>query len=151
MIDATDFLPTICEAAGVAVPAELKIDGRSFLPQLRGEKGHPRDALYAWYNPSGGPTAKWEFAHDAQFKLYASGEFYNVAKDDLEKSPLADNALDADAKAAKARLQTVLKEHGGPRDEVFVKQSQKFGGETGEDANGNKTTQGKRKGKRTAQ
>jgi len=42
-----DFLPTICEATGVPVPAELKIDGRSFLAQLRGEQGHPRDWLYA--------------------------------------------------------------------------------------------------------
>jgi arylsulfatase A len=45
LIDATDFLPTICEATGVPVPAELKMDGRSFLPQLRGEKGSPREWL----------------------------------------------------------------------------------------------------------
>ena len=151
MIDATDFMPTICETAGVAVPAELKIDGRSFLPQLRGEKGHPRESLYAWYNPSGGPTAKREFAHDGHFKLYTSGEFYNVAKDDLEKSPLADDTLDADAKAAKARLQAVLQEHAGPRDEFFVKQSSNFGGETGEDADGNKTGKGKGRNRRNQQ
>ena len=90
LIDATDFLPTICEAAGVPVPADLKIDGRSFLPQLRGEKGNPRDWLYAWYNPSGGATAKAEFAHDASFKLYTDGRFFSVQKDDWEKSPLAD-------------------------------------------------------------
>ena len=51
LIDATDFLPTICEATGTPIPAELKTDGRSFLPQLRGEKGNPREWLYAWYNP----------------------------------------------------------------------------------------------------
>ena len=38
LIDSTDFLPTICEAAGVKVPASLKIDGHSFWPQLMGEK-----------------------------------------------------------------------------------------------------------------
>ncbi|MBI3878921.1 MAG: sulfatase-like hydrolase/transferase [Verrucomicrobia bacterium] len=140
MIDVTDFLPTICEAAGVKVPDELKIDGRSFLPQLRGEKGNPRDARYTWYNPGGGPTAKFEFAHDQNFKLHADGKFYNVAKDDLEKSPLADGALDAAAKAAKAKLAALLKSHEGPRAEFFVKQGQKFGGETGEDAEANKVT-----------
>ena len=145
MIDASDFLPTLCAAAGITVPAELKIDGRSFLPQLRGEQGSPRDALYAWYNPAGGATAKWEFAHTAQFKLYSSGEFFNVAKDDLEKSPLADAALDDAAKAAKRRLQALLQEHAGPRDAAFVKQTQAFGGETGEDANGNKSGKGKGK------
>ena len=138
MIDVTDFLPTICEAAGVKVPAELKIDGRSFLPQLRGEKGSPRDGLYAWYNPAGGPTAKFEFAHDQNYKLYADGKFYNVAKDDLERSPLADPALDLDAKAAKVKLAALLKSHAGARDESFGKQGQKFGGEAGEDGDANK-------------
>ncbi|MEO6740570.1 MAG: sulfatase-like hydrolase/transferase [Chthoniobacteraceae bacterium] len=138
LIDATDFLPTICEALSVKVPADLKIDGHSFLPQLRGEKGSPREWLYSWYNPSGGPKAQAEFAHDASFKLYTDGRFFAVQKDDLEKSPLADGALDADAKAAKAKLQAALKQFDGPRPEAFVKQGQKFGGETGEDANGNK-------------
>lgn len=138
LIDATDFLPTICEATATPVPAELKLDGRSFLPQLRGEKGQPRDALYVWYNPAGGATAKFEFAHTAQYKLYSSGAFFNVAKDDLEKSPLADAILDADAKYAKRRLQALLQEHAGPRDAHFMKQTEAFGGETGEDAEGNK-------------
>ncbi|HEY3320530.1 MAG TPA: sulfatase-like hydrolase/transferase [Planctomycetota bacterium] len=138
LIDATDFLPTICEATAVNVSAELKIDGRSFLPQLRGEAGHPREALYAWYNPSGGATAKREFAHDAQYKLYSNGDFYDVAKDDWEKHPLGNGALGPEAKAAKARLQGVLDVHAGPRDPSFVKETQAFGGETGEDADGNK-------------
>ncbi len=151
MIDATDFLPTICEAAGVKVPAELKIDGRSFLPQLRGEKGSPRDGLYVWYNPSGGATAKFEFAHDQHFKLHADGKFYDVAKDDLEKSPLADAALDDAAKAAKAKLAALLKAHEGPRDPSFVKRGQSFGGESGEDADANKTAKpGKKKGAKAA-
>jgi arylsulfatase A len=104
----------------------LKIDGRSFLPQLRGEKGNPRDWLYSWYNPGGGATAQAEFAHDASFKLYTNGKFFNVAKDDLEKSPLADSAMDANAKAAKAKLEAALKQFEGPRPEAFVKQAKTF-------------------------
>ncbi len=148
LIDATDFLPTICEATGVPVPDALKIDGRSFLPQLRGEKGSPRDWLYSWYNPSGGAKAKAEFTHDAQFKLYTDGKFFDIVKDDNEKSPLPDDALDSTAKAAKVKLQGALKQFDGPRPEIFVKQSQAFGGEAGEDTEGNKTTtKGKGKGK----
>ena len=146
LIDATDFLPTICEATAIAVPSELKIDGRSFLAQLRGEKGQPRDWLYAWYNPSGGATAKAEFAHDAQFKLYTDGRFFAVAQDDLEISPLKDGSLDPAAKAAKAKLQAALKQFEGPRPDYFVKQSKPFGGEAGEDSEGNKEE--KAKGKR---
>ncbi len=122
LIGAVDVLPTICEAAGVPVPAELKIDGRSFLPQLCGEKGDPRDWLYSWYNPSGGAKAQAEFAHDANYKLYADGRFFNIQKDDLEKSPLADSALDANAKAAKVKLQAALAQFAGPRPAYFVNQ-----------------------------
>ncbi len=143
MIDPTDFLPTICEATSVNVPDELKIDGRSFLPQLRGEKGTPRDAHYLWYNPSGGPTAKFEFAHDANYKLYADGKFFNVAKDGLEKTALDDATLDDSAKSAKAKLQALLKQQDGPRNDIFVKQGQAFGGETSEDTKGNKVTKKK--------
>jgi arylsulfatase A len=130
------------------VPAELKIDGRSFLPQLRGEKGTPREWLYAWYNPEGGANAKAEFAHDDKFKLYTDGRFYAVEKDDMEKSPLGDAVLDENAKAAKAKLQAALKQFEGPRPAAFIKQTKQFSGENGEDANGNKKAVGKRKAKR---
>lgn len=148
LIDATDFLPTLCEATGTPVPSELKIDGRSFLPQLRGEKGTPREWLYSWYNPDGGARAKAEFAHDEKFKLYTDGRFYAVEKDDTERSPLADASLDDNAKVAKAKLQAALKQFEGPRPAAFIKQTKEFTGERGEDANGTKKTEGKRKAKK---
>ncbi len=149
LIGAVDLLPTICEAAGVAVPAELKIDGRSFLPQLRGEAGNPREWLYSWYNPSGGATAQAEFAHDASFKLYTDGRFYDVQKDDKERSPLAGDSLDAKAKAAKTKLEAALKTFEGPRPDYFVKKSQdydeKHEGETsGSGDTGSKKGKGKK-------
>jgi arylsulfatase A len=147
LIDATDFLPTLCEATATPVPAELKVDGRSFLPQLHGKSGQPREWLYAWYNPAGGAVAKAEFAHDAQYKLYADGRFFAVAKDDDEKSPLSDETLEPAAKAAKAKLQGALKQFEGPRPESFVKQTQPFGGESGENAEGVKAPKGGGKNK----
>lgn len=120
LIDATDILPTICEATATPVPASLNIDGRSFLPQLRGEKGNPRDFIYIWYNPDGGPTAMYEFAQDQHFKLYTDGTFYRCETDDLEKSPLADKSLDAAAKAAKEKLAAALKENSSPRPQAFA-------------------------------
>lgn len=136
LIDATDFLPTICEAAAVPLPSNLKIDGRSFLPQLRGERGQPRDWLYAWYNPGGGTTAKAEFTHDARFKLYADGRFYAVGDDNNEQSPLADGQLDPVMKSAKEKLQAALSQFEGSRPEAFVRQGRPFGGERGDGAPG---------------
>jgi arylsulfatase A len=138
LIDSTDFLPTLCEATATPIPAELAFDGRSFLPQLEGKKGQPRDWLYAWYNPGGGAKARAEFAHDARFKLYADGRFYALEQDEHEKSPLRDDSLDADGKSAKTKLQAALQQFKGPRPQSFVKQKRAFEGEKelGEDADG---------------
>ncbi|MEW6358626.1 MAG: sulfatase-like hydrolase/transferase [Planctomycetota bacterium] len=41
-----DFAPTILALCGVAKPAEMQIDGVSFLPALKGDPGYRRDSLY---------------------------------------------------------------------------------------------------------
>jgi arylsulfatase A len=151
LIDATDFVPTICAATNTPLPIELKIDGRSFLPQLRGEPGQPREWLYAWYNPSGGAKAKAEFVHDARFKLYTDGRFYAVDKDDREQTPLDGSTLDSNAQVAKAKLRAALGAFDGPRPEYFIKQMKPFGGEQGEDADGNKRAKGKIRPEQAAQ
>ena len=124
LIDTTDFLPTICEATSTPIPDKLKIDGRSFLPQLLGKKGNPREFLYAWYSPEGGAKAEAEFAHDGNYWLFTDGRFYDVRKDDRLKKTLADNELDEKAKAAKAKQQSALKENLWARDPFFVNQYQ---------------------------
>jgi arylsulfatase A len=118
LVDFTDFLPTLCECAGVSVPEKLSIDGRSFLPQLKGEKGQPREWIYCWYNPRGGPTGK-EFARNQRYKLYRTGQFYDISADVPEKKPLADGALDEKAKAVKKMLQDALDKHKDARPEKF--------------------------------
>lgn len=131
LVDATDFLPTICEAANVPLPAGLKIDGRSFYPQLRGEKGSPRDWLYSWYNPSGGRKAKAEFAHDHHFKLYNDGRLYDLKTDLNETTPLAADQLTEEARAAKAKLQAAIDQFKDAWPEAIAKQAEPFGGEGG--------------------
>ena len=61
-----------------------------------------------------------------------------------KKPPLADAALSAEAQTAKRKLQVALKQNAGPRDEFFARQSKNFGGETGEDADGNKQVKGRK-------
>ena len=148
LIDASDFLPTICEATGTTIPAELKTDGRSFLPQLHGKKGNPHEWLYVWYNDNGGAQAKYEFTHDANYKLYTDGRFFDMKKDELEKSPLADNELAAKTKAVKVKLQAALKQYEGPRDEYFVKQGQEGNGENEVDEDSGKGIKGKKEKKK---
>jgi len=107
LISSVDFLPTICQAAGIAAPA--KSDGVSFLPRLRGEAGQPRAWLYSWYSPrQGADMTVREFAASDQYKLYRDGRLFDLASDPDEKSPLAAAHLDAPAKTAAATLQKAL-------------------------------------------
>lgn len=115
LVDSTDFLPTICAAASVGVPEELKIDGRSFLPQLHGEKGKPREWIYSWYSRDGGLAKAREFAFNRNYKLYRTGEFYDLAKDPDERQPLPVRNLEGEAAVASKLLQGALDKYRDAR------------------------------------
>jgi len=122
LVDTTDFLPTICAAAGVEVPDDLAIDGRaidgrSFLPQLLGKKGDPRPWIYCWYSKQGQPAQARQFARNERFKLYASGRLHDVANDPLEQNDLSGKTLDDEAARARAMLQDVLDQYKNARPE----------------------------------
>jgi len=115
LVDFTDFLPTIAEATGAKLPVgpNLTLDGRSFLPQVRGEKGNPREWVFchfdknpakAEFNPKF-PRAR--FARGKRFKLYDDGRLYDVLKDPLEEHVIPPGA-DSEADAARKVLQAVL-------------------------------------------
>jgi len=110
LVGAVDFLPTLCEAAGAALPDG--VDGVSFLPQLKSETGAPREALYLWYSPRqrADPSVK-EYVFDRAHKLYRDGRLYDLANDPFEESPLDPGA----APEARARLQPVLDRYAGVR------------------------------------
>jgi len=119
LISAADFLPTICTAAGVSVPEGS--DGVSFLPQLKGLPGTPRESIYTWYSPRQQADIKVkEFAFDHHHKLYRSGELYDLRMDPDETSPLPA----VDAADARAKLQKALDQFTDARpaalDEQFV-------------------------------
>lgn len=113
LVDSTDFLPTLCEAASVIVPATLKIDGRSFLPQLRDQKGKPRDWIYSWYSPRGQPARECVF--NQHYKLYRTGEFYDLAKDVGERQALAVDRLQGEEAAAAKLFQSALDKYAHAR------------------------------------
>jgi len=117
LVDFTDFLPTLCAAAAIPVPRELAIDGRSFLPQLRGDKGRPREWIYCWYSKGGGSAKAVDFARNQRYKLYRNGQFYDVSTDSLEKHNLPQTSLDEHAKKTRAMLQSVLDKYRDARPE----------------------------------
>ena len=109
LISSVDILPTICDAAGIH--PKTKLDGISFLPQLRDQPGQPRSWLYSWYSPrqQANLTVK-EFAFDSNYKLYRTGEFYRLSDDLNEQRPLPTTSLTPEESQARMKLQAALEQ-----------------------------------------
>ncbi len=118
LVDFSDFLPTICELAGIE-KEELgeRVDGRSFLPQLLGEKGNPRSWIYSWYqrfdNKPNKPAVV--FARNQRYKLYGDGRMFDIQRDVLEKSPLAAEGLNQEQEKVKVLLERVIQGYAKER------------------------------------
>ena len=92
LIDFTDFYPTLAGLAGIKMGKEDPIDGVSFLPQLRGEKGTPRAWVFNHYQPYwqlNSALQGAQFARTANHKLYRDGRFVAPPVDLKEENDLA--------------------------------------------------------------
>lgn len=96
LVNVTDLLPTLCEAAKIPLPNKDEIDGISFWPQISGSStGSHRDHIYTWYNanrPMTDSSKRLRYAHDLHFKRYApdanfpAGRFFDLRNDPFETS-----------------------------------------------------------------
>jgi arylsulfatase A len=93
----------------------LKVDGRSFLPQLRGEKGNPREWVYCWHARDGGPAGS-EWVRNQRYKMKRGGGMVEVLPGG-EEVP----ARPEDPEAGRARpiLQAALDKYKDARPEAF--------------------------------
>jgi arylsulfatase A len=83
LVDFSDFLPTLLETAGVALPDGYAVDGRSFLPQLRGEEGQPREWVYRHLN------GRW-FIRTNSHRLDSDGRLWDLTEDAYFPKPAAE-------------------------------------------------------------
>ena len=110
LIDFTDVLPTLMDAARVEMPEDFVSDGLSFYPQLIGRADTVRAWVFCHYAPRWGRFAHRRFVHDKDWKLYEDGAFYHVATDLEEQHPVAEEALTEDVRRLKHRFQAVLEQ-----------------------------------------
>jgi len=101
LIDSTDFLPTFAEVAGVKLPGDKVLDGHSFLPQLRGQAGRPRDWVFLqlaknWYTRTDG------------WKLTQAGQLYDMSDAPFSEKPVSADTKDPAALAARQLLHAAL-------------------------------------------
>ena len=101
LIDASDLMPTFTELAGASLPTKNVLDGKSFLPQLLGQKGSPRDWVFMELGN------KW-WVRDANWKLNQAGQLFDMSNAPYEEKPVAADTKEANATAERAKLQAVL-------------------------------------------
>jgi len=102
LADFSDLLPTLCEFAGVPLPAGVTLDGRSHARVLRGEPGAP--AAREWiFNQ----LHTLRVVRDTRFKLYSDGRCFDLNADPEEQQDLARSTA-PEVTAARGRLQRAL-------------------------------------------
>ena len=112
LIDFSDFMPTIAEAIGQRIPSGQVCDGYSFLPQLLGQTGSPREFITIYSNPRPEDLTKNPricFARNKRFKLYDDGRMFDCVEDSREEHPLSVGELNPVQRRAHMVLQEALK------------------------------------------
>ena len=89
LIDASDFLPTMLDISNIKNPDLM--DGRSFLPQILGEKGNPRDWIYFYFDPNSPRLDRpvMEFVREKKWKLYSDNRMFDVLNDPNETNEVS--------------------------------------------------------------
>ena len=114
LVSLTDMLPTLADATGLTVPNRGQLDGVSFWERLQGKPGQPRKWIYTYYfpnpfapkfdHPQSHPPAAW--TRDHRYKLYHTGELFDIIADPFETRPLS--ADDTTSSANRTTLQEAL-------------------------------------------
>lgn len=109
LVDFTDLLPTFMQVARAKIPANFKTDGLSFLAQLQGKAKAPaRDWIYCSYDPHWQNFKPATWMHNKQWKLYRTGQLYNIAQDPEELKPITGKDLSLEAQAIQKKFEKAM-------------------------------------------
>ncbi|NBV22762.1 MAG: hypothetical protein EBS05_12715 [Proteobacteria bacterium] len=99
--DASDLLPTFAALAGAPLPENRIIDGKSLLPQIKGDTQSPRTWAF---------TQLGENYHvrEAGWKLNQAGQLFDMKNAPFAELPVPADSKDEAAVAARKRLGEVL-------------------------------------------
>ena len=102
LIDFTDLSPTFLELAKTAPPKGVTLDGRSFVPSLRGSEDpfEKRNWIFS-------QLGDFRMIRDWQHILDSRGNFHDLAKDPLQQTKVS--PLDKIAPGRRQRLEMILK------------------------------------------
>ena len=103
LVNFSDMLATFVELGGGQLPKDFKYDSQSIAPQLRGDKGTPREWAYVQLG------AKW-FVREQGWKMNQAGELFDMSDAPFVEKPVEVSADTEASKAARARLTAILSE-----------------------------------------
>lgn len=121
IVSFADPLVTFAELVGAKLPENVKYDGHSIAPQLRGQPGTQRPWAYVQLG------ARW-FVREPGFKMNEQGELFDMSDAPFVEKPVAPGADTEQSKAARERLSAALKDlnpAGGKVDQPNRKQQRK--------------------------
>lgn len=75
-----------------------------------GQPGTPRDWIYCYYNPRPGRDGfpEYRFARDSRWKLYSTGELFDIPQDREERRPIMAESDTDESHIARGRLRKVI-------------------------------------------
>jgi len=104
LTDFSDFFPTIADLGGAKLPEGVTVDGQSFAPQIKGEKGRPREWIYVELNGK-------SYVRNDRFKLTNGGELFDMKDAPFNELPVPSDTNNTEVLAARKRLQEILNLH----------------------------------------
>jgi arylsulfatase A-like enzyme len=113
LVDFSDFLPSLLEIAGSSAKQLPVKDGISFYPQLTGKKSQARQAVFTYYEPNWGKYVRKAYVHNMDWKLYETGEIYDLKADPDELKILGKAQLNAGALKIIGEFEKVMAEKMG--------------------------------------
>jgi len=102
LVDATDWMPTFAALTGAKLPENVILDGKSFAPQLKGEKGTPREWIFMELGN------QW-YVREEKWKLNRANELFDMRNAPFEEILIPADSKDEMAVSARQRLSGVLK------------------------------------------
>jgi arylsulfatase A len=102
LVDATDWMPTFAALAGAKLPENVILDGKSFAPQLKGEKGTPREWIFMELGN------QW-YVREEKWKLNRANELFDMRNAPFEEILIPADSKDEISMSARQRLSAVLK------------------------------------------
>jgi arylsulfatase A len=115
LVDFSDILPTLCELGVVALPPDYVVDGKSFVPTLRGEPGKDREWIFSC-------LADRRFLRDKRWLLDGDGRLYDCGnrRDETGYKDVTDSS-EPEVAAARQRFARILEKLPLPPHELVDK------------------------------